>query len=157
MTNEASIITINLFHVWIAVKVASAFILSRWESKYIVQGENSESCLSLTIRRFITHLLINPEWGLVKMVAFFPVWVITGTKHISKFLPVKTNWLQSSPSLSSPSLSSRATNSHIHSCRTCNGSGSFVVGNNRFDCSCQPAEFWRKVAAAAKASAEHKG
>lgn len=146
MTDETSI-TINLFHVWIAVKVIAAFIFSRWEGKYLppenlVGGENSEGALSLTIRRFITHLVINPEFGLVKLIAFLPVWVITGTKHISKFLPIKTNWLHPSPSMSKPSKL----------CGTCHGAGSFFVGNERFDCSCQPAEFWRKVALSAKAN-----
>ena len=79
--------SINFLHIWMTVKVIAAVALSRWEMKY------RELRYHEMIRRFVFHLCLNPEWGLLKGAVAIPVYLIFGTRFgtafFYKFLPIK--------------------------------------------------------------------
>ena len=82
-------ITINLGHVWLAVKVVAGILIARQEFKYpfFQGGVETVRPLHVVLRRVLRNIAVNPEWGFLKLLAFIPSWMRSGTKHLSQFLP----------------------------------------------------------------------
>lgn len=116
--------SINALHVWATMKIVAASLLFRWEMKH------RELRYHEMIRRFIFHLCLNPEWGLIKGIAVIPAYLIFGTRFgtafFYRFLPIKRD------DLPKPK------------CPVCHDTG--VVKNGRFrrgrKCSCQSSTAW---------------
>ncbi len=75
-------ITIETWHVWLSVKIVAAILFLRWERKHNEMG------ISESIRRFILHAVVNPEWGLVKGIVGLPLCLLLGMPK-NRFMPIK--------------------------------------------------------------------
>lgn len=120
-------ITINLFHVWLVCKALIAYPLLRWESK-LLPGRS----IHKLARRLLFHFAINPELGVIKLIAFVPVWFFTGSKLLGLFLPVQGR-------------------EPDYKCRTCRDSGYTwqLTGSDmrkKVTCPCRLGQLWRGVA-----------
>lgn len=133
-TETPTMITINLVHIWVFAKVVTAFVLSRWESQKLPGRP-----IHQLVRRFVFHTLLNPELGLIKMIAFGPVWLATGTKHLSKFLPIQTEDFV--PHARAQTIKRQSK------CSVCNDTGTVFDGNSQVQCSCQNVGYWRGIMA----------
>ncbi len=82
-------VTINLYYVWGVVKLVLAGFITCKELQYPIwrQGLQVRRGLQHTFRAYLRNAFVNPEWALVKLLAFLPVWLFTGKRHIDKFMP----------------------------------------------------------------------
>ncbi len=82
-------ITINLGHVWLAVKVVAGILIARQEFKYpfFQGGVETVRPLHVVLRRVLRNIAVNPEWGIAKLLAFIPVGLLTGKSLFKHFLP----------------------------------------------------------------------
>lgn len=110
-------ITINLFYVWLAAKIAIGLGLLRWENKSFPARQIHEK-----IRRGMWHILFNPELSMVKGLCFPVSWLMSGTKNWKKFFPIQT-----------PSK-----------CSVCKDSGQVGYGKLASVCSCKVVGRWIK-------------
>lgn len=80
---------IELWHFYAVAKVVSSIFITRKQMKYL-RWENKQKVswqLHHVIRGLFKNFFINPEWAFLKMIAFVPVYLFTGTKYISRFKP----------------------------------------------------------------------
>ncbi len=82
-------ITINLLHVWLVVKAAVAVYITKKELQYPIwsHGVQRSRGIHHVIRAFLRNAAVNPEWALMKLLAFLPFGAFTGKKHLWRFLP----------------------------------------------------------------------
>lgn len=87
-------ITVNLVNVALVVYVIGKACASIWITKRefgypIWDGDGVQISRGIQhkLRSFFRNWLINPEWGLMKAVAFAPVFLVTGRRYIHYFLP----------------------------------------------------------------------
>ncbi len=125
------VITINftyIFAVMYAVAKAAASIwVCKREFQYPIwnkEGVQIERGLHHKAQSFLRNWAINPEWGAFKAVAFAPVFLVTGKRHIHAFMPWR---VQKTPPF----------------CQQCNDKGkyyvnSFIEGQHGWQsCECQ--------------------
>jgi len=111
-----------------ALKVISSIWISRKEFQYPIwnqEGEQIERGLPHKVRALIRNFTVNPEWAVMKLVAFLPVALFTGMRYWDRFSPWR---IQSCPPL----------------CKQCRDKGkyytpSFIKGakGNWIKCNCQ--------------------
>lgn len=119
-------ITINLLDLWLFIKTVSAIGLLWVENKYFPQR-----LFYHKVRRFLFHMLVNPELGAVKLLCLMPMWLLTGNQYLRYFLPI---------ALPEPD----------YKCIACKDTGMVwhpaKRGLQRVQCSCQIIDYWEKVA-----------
>lgn len=124
-------ITINpeyiLAVMYIIGKVATSIWICKHEFQYPVWNKSGmpyNRGIHHKAQSFLRNLLINPEWGLIKAIAFLPVFLATGKRFIHSFLPWR---VQNTPPF----------------CQQCKDKGkyrveSFMVGKSDWKiCGCQ--------------------
>ena len=125
-------ITINFTYIFAAMygiaKVAASLWICKREFLYPIwnsEGIQVNRGLHHKIQSFLRNWAINPEWGLLKAIAFAPVFLVTGKRFIHAFMPWR---VQKAPPF----------------CQICNDKGkyrnlSFVMNSNSkwISCECQ--------------------
>ena len=88
--------TINFTYVfgllWAGFKGFSAVWITKRELRYPMwnkEGVQIERGLHHKIQAILRNFLINPEWGLLKLIAFGPVFIATGKRYMHHFMPWK--------------------------------------------------------------------
>ena len=124
-------ITINFTYVFALMYAIFKAIASIWickrEFQYPIwngEGVQVQRGLHHKAQSFLRNWAINPEWGVLKAVAFAPVFLFTGKRHVHAFMPWR---VQKAPPF----------------CRQCNDKGdyyvdSFIQGQHDWQpCECQ--------------------
>lgn len=116
-------IEITFPQILIFLHFAAGIGLQYWESKTAQPGRP----FFVVARRFLFHMTINPEFAILKFLAFVPVFLFTGKKYLGWFLPVK-------------GVEPR------FDCRACRDKGWVWEGTKKVSCSCRLSSRWTKVA-----------
>ena len=91
-------VTINVEAIlsWIAtvgyplLKIVSSYYITKREFEYTIwnkEGTQVPRGLRHRIRAYIRNFTFNPEWAIVKLIAFIPIWLFTGKKYWHLFSP----------------------------------------------------------------------
>lgn len=89
--NDNVTVTIGATQLWIAAKLVSAFFITKKELQYPIwkDGIQVPRRFHQVVRAYLRNAAFNPEWGILKLVSFLPVYIFSGKKYIYKFLPWK--------------------------------------------------------------------
>ena len=87
-------ITLNPTYILTAAYAVVKVFLSVWickhEFRYPIwnrEGIQIPRGIQQKVQSFLRNWAINPEWGLLKAIAFVPVFLATGKRFIHSFLP----------------------------------------------------------------------
>jgi len=94
------------------LKVVSSWYITKREFQFPIwnrEGVQVERRLHHLITAYIRNFAVNPEWAGMKLVAFIPVWLLSGWKYWDKFSPWRVRKV--------PAF-----------CKTCNDTGWYKTG-----------------------------
>lgn len=75
---------------WASIKIGASIWICRHEFQYPTwnkEGVQVKRLFHHKLQAFLRHCMINPEWGILKMVAFLPVGLFTGSRFLNHFMP----------------------------------------------------------------------
>ncbi len=87
-------ITIHPAYIVVVIYAISKAVVSVWVCKreflypiWNADGLQVPRGIHHKVQSFLRNWAINPEWGLMKAIAFAPVFLFTGKRHIHSFMP----------------------------------------------------------------------